>query len=290
MGRSSVSAAERRWLAAGSDGLAAGSDGLANAGFVGEEVCASQDRDARVGKRELVQGTSDPVLKPILASVRATSEDVLPASPGAGEVEVVVSTESLAMEKELQVTAHWRWGEGGGGRMCPGPASSGALCLVWGSAVAILKSLIILKEEPSPAQAGRQVQLGTLFARTLVRSFPRGGASRESCRSAGQQWKRTLEGKPSCYKLPLNSQEASPSTYGQERLSGFLEKGSGKGPLVLSLCQGQLSLDLPTPIAYKHNLLCAASSAIMQIHVSEKSLCPGQNCTIEATGLGVKLD
>lgn len=105
MGRSSVSAAERRWLAAGSDGLAAGSDGLANAGFVGEEVCASQDRDARVRKRELVQGTSDPVLKPILASVRATSEDVLPASPGAGEVEVVVSTESLA--RDLILSELW---------------------------------------------------------------------------------------------------------------------------------------------------------------------------------------
>lgn len=67
MGCSSVSAAERRQLAAGSDGLA-------NAGFVWEEVRASQElRCARGQERELVQGTSDLVLKPILASVRVTS-------------------------------------------------------------------------------------------------------------------------------------------------------------------------------------------------------------------------
>lgn len=169
----SVATAERRRLAAGSDGLA-------NAGFVGEEVCASQERDALVGKRELVQGTSDLVLKPVLASVRATSARRASGIRRGRRSGGVVSTESSAREKELQVTAHWRCGQGGGGGVRPGPASSGALCLVWCSAVAILKFFIILKEEPFLAQ----VQLRTVCKNFGPVLLP--GRSKE--RSMQERW------------------------------------------------------------------------------------------------------
>lgn len=47
-------------------------DGLANAGFVWEEVCVSEELDALVNKRKLAWGHLRSIFKPVLASLQRT--------------------------------------------------------------------------------------------------------------------------------------------------------------------------------------------------------------------------